>query len=185
MFDVETLDTESTAVVISAAITHFEFEDKCSYQEFVNKSCFVKFSIDEQITKYKRTKSEDTLLWWQKQSEIARKVSLVPSEEDLSVVDGIERLRKYINDHGGPNQTFWARGSLDQMSIDSLAKSANLPVLTAYNKWRDTRTAIDLIADTAKDGSCMIRNFNPDLHVIKHIPQNDCALDIMMLLYHV
>jgi hypothetical protein len=51
--------------------------------------------------------------------------------------------------------------------------------------WRDVRTAIDLLASESKGGYALIPGFNPDLHVVKHIPQNDCALDIMELLYHV
>jgi len=184
MFDVETLGTESNSVLLSAAIIHFDFDDQCSYSEFVDRACFVKFDMKEQVTKYKRVSVPDTIKWWEKQSEIPRKLALEPSKQDLAAIDGIEKLRYYIESNGGKEQIFWARGSLDQMVIDSLCRDVGVPVLAMYNKWRDVRTAVDFLSDKSKDGYCRIKNFNPDLHVIKHVPQNDCALDIMMMLYH-
>ena len=48
----------------------------------------------------------------------------------------------------------------------------------------DMRTAIDILAKDASGGYTKIPLFDPELHVVKHVPQNDCALDILMLLYH-
>ena len=180
LFDVETLGIESTSVILSAAITYFDFDEKKSYQEYVQDSCFVKFDRAEQES-LGRVVTPSTLEWWEKQAEIPRKVSLVPSKSDYSAIEGITTLKKYIDANGGNNQIIWARGSLDQMAIDSLCRAVDLEPLTRYNNWRDVRTAVDFLSSTASNGYCKIKNFNPDLHVIKHDPRNDCALDIMML----
>jgi len=185
MFDIETLGVESTSIVLSAAIIHFEFGDTRTFQELVDSACFVKFDVKEQKEEMNRVYSQGTIDWWKKQSEIARKTSLHPNPNiDVFAVAGIEKIRSYMMDHGGTNQIIWARGSLDQMAFDSLCYSAKIEPLVRFNKWRDVRTAVDLLASDASDGYCKIKNFNPDLHVIKHIPQQDCALDIMMLLHH-
>jgi hypothetical protein len=184
MFDVETLGTESNSVILSAALIHFEFDKVLTFQEYVDSACYVKFDQEEQINKG-RVIENDTVAWWKKQSELARKAALDLSPSiDVSSLEGIEKLRTYINEHGGPDQIFWMRGTLDQMVIDSLCKSVGVPVLTRFNKWRDVRTAIDILATDAKDGYCKIVGFNPDLHAIKHLPQHDCAVDILMLVSH-
>jgi hypothetical protein len=194
MFDIETLGTESTSVVLSAAITYFDFSDAIEdrstenlvseYNRYVMTSCFVKFNALEQRD-LGRVDTTGTKEWWIKQSQMARETSFYAKEDDLSAAAGIARINSYIDAHGGPNQIVWARGSLDQMCWDSLCRSAGQEPLVKYNMWRDVRTAIDLLASESKGGYAMIPGFDPDLYVVKHIPQNDCALDIMELLYHV
>jgi hypothetical protein len=183
MFDVETMDVESNAVVLSAAIIKFELDDKKSFQDYVKSACFVKFNVSEQVKEYKRSIAKDSVNWWKRQCEIAREVSFIPSADDVSAKQGIEILKKFIDDNGGPDTLFWMRGSLDQMVIDSLCRSVNREVLAVFNKWRDVRTAVDLMASNPKDGYSKIKNFNTDT-VLKHDPRQDCALDIMMLLHH-
>ena len=180
MFDIESAGIESTCVILSAAITYFDFDQKKSYRDYVNDSCFVKFNLQEQVD-MGRVIDKSTMEWWNKQADIPKQVSLVPSKSDCSAKEGISALRKYIEARGGNNQIIWARGSLDQMAIDSLCRAIDIEPLFMYNMWRDTRTAIDCIYNTAFNGYCKVKNFNADLEVIKHDPRNDCALDIMML----
>jgi len=194
MFDIETLGIESTSVVLSAAITYFDFGDKVfspdkdqmqsEYNRYAMTSCFVKFKTNDQLLGG-RIVDPDTVKWWSKQSELARKASLDPSEDDLDVVDGIRKIKSYINANGGNNQIIWARGSLDQMVFDSLCRSVGEEHAFMYNMWRDVRTAVDLLSSNSKGGYSVIPNFNPDLYVVKHIPQNDCSLDILQMLYYV
>ena len=180
MFDIETIGIESTSAILSAAIVRFDFDDKKSYADYVNDACFVKFDIQEQLN-MGRVSTKGTLDWWKKQADIPKQVSLVPSDNDVSAKEGLSILKKYIDDNGGNNQIIWARGSLDQMAIDSLSRDVDFEPLFMYNMWRDVRTAVDFLSSTAKNGYCKIKNFNPDLEVIKHDPRNDCALDILMM----
>jgi hypothetical protein len=184
MFDVETLGVESTSIVLSAAIIKFSFDDTRSFGELVESACVVKFDAKEQKQNMGRVYSQGTLDWWKKQSDLAKSVSFRPCAEDLPALEGIEKIRKYMNDNGGCNQIIWARGSLDQMVFDSLCYAAGAEPIARFNKWRDVRTAVDIIATESSDGYCKVKNFNADLSVIKHIPQHDCALDIMMLVHH-
>lgn len=178
IFDIETLGTESTSVVLSASVIEFEATEKYTYEELLSKALFVKFNVKEQIETYNRTVDKDAISWWKKQTEYAQSISLKPTSMDLSVIQGIQNLKDYID----PKQKIWARGSLDQMVIDSLCRSAKVESISQYNNWRDIRTAIDLLKDTANNGYCDIPNFNKQ-DVIKHHPTHDCAYDIMMLLY--
>jgi hypothetical protein len=183
MFDVETLGVESNTVILSAAIIHFNPEDNPSYDDLLNKALCVKFDSKDQVTRLKRSIDKNTLKWWNEQPEYVRKLAFVPSRMDVSAEEGIQQLTEYVDKYNGKEQTMWARGSLDQMAIDSLAKKLDVQPITGYNKWRDVRTAIDIMYGTT-NGYCKVEHPTfRDSMVSKHHPVHDCALDIMMLLY--
>jgi hypothetical protein len=185
MFDVETLGVESTTVILSAAIIKFDPTDTTlSYDDYISEALFVKFDVQEQVNKYKRTIDKSTIEWWSKQHDYVRKVSFHPSEEDdLTAIEGIKRIADYIDTPYNEN-TMWSRGSLDQMSIDSLCKVSGQELIAPYNNWRDIRTALDCLTETSKNGYCDLKiPFDRGSHVIKHHPTHDCAYDIMMLIH--
>ena len=129
--------------------------------------------------------TKSTLDWWGKQGSYQQKLSFVPdASRDMISENGIEAIRKYINQyHRGADpqtMTIWARGSLDQMAIDSLALKAGVERIAPFNRWRDVRTAVDLMTDS-KNGYCKVTDLDRD-EVAKHDPVHDCALDILMLL---
>ena len=80
-------------------------------------------------------------------------------------------------------QTMWARGSLDQMVIDNLARAVDLQPITGYNMWRDVRTAVDIMYGTTNGYVEVEKEGFQRAAVIKHHPVHDCALDIMQLMY--
>jgi hypothetical protein len=186
MFDIETLGVESTSVILSVGMVHFDVNGVYKYDDLIERGLFVKFSVKDQVENYNRTVDKSTIEWWGKQNDFARKTNFQPSKNDLTVIDGLGIINAYIEKHRkDKNETFWSRGSLDQVCIDSLCKSAGQELITFYNNWRDIRTAIDLLAVDAKNGYCSVKHptFVRD-DVCKHHPVHDCALDIFMLLYH-
>lgn len=184
VFDVETLGVESNAVVLSAALVHFDPEQKPDYQTMLDGACFVKFKAKDQIERLKRTVDIGTLEWWKNQHEYTRRVSFDPSGDDLTAEDGITVLHNYMNKFPNANkQTMWARGSLDQLVIDSLAVKVGMQQITGYNMWRDVRTAVDIMYGTT-NGYVEVEHPTFRRHeVIKHHPVHDCALDAMQLMY--
>ena len=74
LFDVETLGVESNAVVLSAALIHFDPEKRPTYQDLLDNACFVKFNAKEQLD-MGRTVSKSTLAWWKEQHEYVRKLA--------------------------------------------------------------------------------------------------------------
>lgn len=184
IFDIETLGVESNAVVLSAALIHFDPSKEPSYQDLLNDTCFVKFKAKDQVERLKRTVDLGTIEWWKNQHEYTRSVSFDSSKDDVLVEDGIAMLHNYMNKFPDSHkQTMWARGSLDQMAIDSLARKVDLQPITNYNMWRDVRTAVDILYGTI-NGYCEVDHPTFKRHeVIKHHPVHDCALDAMMLMY--
>jgi hypothetical protein len=182
VFDVETLDTNSHAVILSAGIIHIEDNTRPSYDEMVANGLFVKFNSKDQIDRLHRTVSKDTLAWWAKQHKSVRDVSMKPSPDDLSPEDGLAMLMKYVSKYPRTN-IVWTRGSLDQMVIDDLATQLDFNPIMEYNCYRDIRTAIDIFTGST-NGYCDVGYPGFDRAcVIKHHPVHDCALDGMQLLY--
>ena len=182
MFDIETLGTESSTVVLSAAITYFDGKEKLSYQNYLDKTLFVKFNATDQIKRLKRTVDKDTLEWWNKQAEYVRNQSIKPKPDDYLAEDGIDKIVQYMNKfENSKEQIMWARGSLDQVVIDSLCKGVDKPTITEYYNWRDVRTAIDILYGSS-NGYCEVDHpeFNREM-IPKHLPYHDCCLDVMML----
>ena len=183
VFDVETLGVESTAVVLSAALVHFDPVTEPTYQQLLDNSCFVKFKVMDQFA-LGRTSSKSTLEWWKEQHEYVRSVSFEPSKQDLSPVDGLKVLHAYMDRYDkNREQTMWARGSLDQMVIDSLAVRVDMQEISGYNMWRDVRTAVDIMYGTTNGYVEVEHPTFERYEVIKHHPVHDCALDAMQLMY--
>jgi len=183
MFDVETLGVDSNSVVLSAGLVHFEPGKNQSYQDLLDNACYVKFKAKEQID-MKRQVDLGTLEWWKNQHDYVRECALSPSKHDLTIQEAFAIMHAWLNKF--PNyqkQTMWARGSLDQMVIDNLARAVDSQPLTGYNMWRDVRTAVDILYGST-NGYCEI--VYPGFEraaCIKHHPVHDCALDAMMLMY--
>ena len=105
MFDVETLNAESTAVVLSASIIHFEVGQKYSYEDLLARALFVKFDAKEQIEKYKRSADKETIEWWSKQDPAAKEEAF-GTEGNVFESRTIERW--YAN-----NSRLWFRNEED------------------------------------------------------------------------
>ena len=184
IFDVETLGVESNSVILSCALIHFDPASKPSYQDLLDNAIFIKLNARDQIERLKRTVDAGTLEWWKNQHEYARNISLEQKVSDVTAEVALTQLHNYMN--GIPTsreQTMWARGSLDQMAIDSLAKKLDMQPITGYNMWRDVRTAVDMLYGTT-NGYVEVDHPTFERHnVIKHHPVHDCALDAMQLLY--
>lgn len=184
-FDIETLGIESNSIVLSAAIIYFDLDERPTLKELIDRALFVKFDAVEQ-KKAGRSITPSTLTWWKEQHEYIRKLSFAPRDDDYSMVDGINELRKYVKKYGnGKSDMMWARGGLDQMAIESLARTAGVESFHDYNAWMDIRTALRCLK-----GNCNDRGYVhlPDTimesyEVTKHHPRDDSALDIMMILH--
>jgi len=178
MYDIESLDVESTSVILSLAAVYFDPDEIVSYNELLDRALFVKFDVTEQITKYKRTISQSTAEWWRKQAEIPQVTSLIPSKDDVSAEQGLSLMSNYYKGNG--KGIVWARGALDQLATESLYRKIGRDPFCMFNMWRDVRTAVDLLYDTST-GYRNIDGFDPSHSVIKHHPVHDCAYDILML----
>ena len=184
MFDVETLGTESNSVILSMACIYFRPEDKPTYQQLKESAFFVKFSVREQVENYGRKINRGTIDWWEKQCLNVKNWSYIPDKNDESLSEGITKFHDWVNSKNDKDCWVWARGSLDDIILQAVERQLKKESIFSYSRWRDARTAIDLLT-TSKNGYCEVDHpeFVYERDVTKHIPIDDCALDIMMLLY--
>ncbi len=190
VLDIESGGVESTSAVLSVALVYINLDNENTWESMYGNSLFVKLKLKEQIEKYNRTIDKDTIAWWNKQCEIVKKTSFIPSSRDLSAITAIGVLRRYINEQSTnpKRETVWVRGSLDSVALDSLCRAVGEEPLFPWWNYRDVRTYVDLSATEPVRGYCDIdtekypgtwdRNV-----VMKHCPVDDICLDAMMLLY--
>lgn len=184
VFDVETFGKNTDAVVLSMACIYFDPVKKTTPQEMLDNAFFCKFNVEYQMRILKRSVTKSSMEWWKKQSQIARDKSIKPSPNDLKLEEGVELMRQWAKPlDTNKNDYVWARGNLDQLILDGLEEEYGIEPVFYYNRWRDVRTAIDLMTGST-NGYCDVDypGFNASM-IIKHDPVQDCLLDAMMLLY--
>lgn len=184
IFDVETLSKKSEAVILSLSCIYFEPNEEPSPQELRDSAFFVKFDVEDQVKRLNRKINKSTVDWWKKQCENVRKVSLYPSDRDVKFEEGHMLFSEWVKTKRDNECWVWARGTLDQLVLDDIEEQLDLSPIFQYNRWRDVRTAVDFLYNT-KNGYVDVNyeGFDPELHITKHNPIDDCVLDAMMLMY--
>lgn len=137
--------------------------------------------MKEQLQKFHRTTSKETISWWKSQSDEVKQVSLFPLATDMHLVDGLLKIKDYVDSHEG-ERIVWVRGTLDQITFNSLCKSAGVAPIFPFKNYMEVRTAINLLKDSAKRGYCSVPNFDFSI-VKKHNPIHDISYDVMQILY--
>ena len=187
MFDIETLGVASDSVVLSMACIHFDPRTNPTYKELKESAFFVKLDAKDQVNRLGRKVDKKTVEWWGKQCLNVKTKSLTPCKDDILVEDALSMLRTWVKERDDGKCYVWARGSMDETVLQGLERNVtgtkDDPIFP-YNRWRDVRTAIDFLTGNY-NGYCQVDHpdFNYDIDVTKHDPVDDCALDIMMLIY--
>jgi len=200
MFDVETLGVESSAVVLSMACIAFDFDEYSKYgndpyeyyQVLLERALFVKFQVKEQF-RSGRTSDKGTMEFWADQDPEARKKSFNPdATRDVEAALGLKKLFWYTATEMGVDSessivtipqgyTFWQRGGLDQIMLDSLCITSGVNKFINFWDWMDVRTMLAITKDTVVRGYATVPGFDFRNKVVKHDPVHDCAYDILMM----
>jgi len=187
VLDLETLDTESTSVILSAALVYFEVKLPFTVAELKQQSICVKFDVADQRTNYKRTVSKDTLTWWSKQSRESQIKSLLPSSADLSAEDGLDALADFFHSHGATKNSYiYSRGSFDNIILESLNRAVGNKPLVHFANYRDTRTFISVMYPAAVNNyvevdKTLCTDYD-EAAFVHHDPVSDVIKDICMML---
>lgn len=185
-FDIETLDLESTAIILSIGAVYYDGVSNLTYQGLIDSSIFVKLDVREQVKNLGRTKNRDTMDWWAKQSSEAKRISLLPSDTDVSAGDALDIVTRWFKTKPDyKNDVIWSRGHLDQMCIESLMRVTGKSPFISHASWRETRTAIECMYEKSKNGyvavdTSLISDYDEN-RVIRHHPVHDATNDMCML----
>ena len=183
IFDFETLSQDQRHGVVTAfAILSFSedryIKNPYTYEELLGEAKYIKFDVAEQVAKYNRTMSKDTLDWWAGQSEAAR-VHIKPSKDDVS----IDKLYQFIvsNCDIANNKKFYTRGNtFDPIFLDGLMIDTGNPSPFHWGRVRDTRSMIEGMSF----GMNLKNSFMPgelESKFVKHDPCHDIAMDVMRM----
>jgi hypothetical protein len=177
VIDTETLGLKEHAVVTSFAAVQFTFEGDETYDTIVKGGYFCKFKIAEQIKSGRQT-TQSTLDFWKSQPEEAKVNSVIPSKNDVTLVDGLTGFVQYLKNspYEWKKSYLWARGpAFDFPKVEDLFDDAGIKVPFNTFRQRDIRTAIDILAG-ADNGNYDLKAGQPK-GFVKHHALHDAALD--------
>ena len=182
MFDLETLDTKPSAVVLSVGAVVWEtaYHHDTEEREYEIKERFLRvLDIQEQVDRH-RTVSQSTLLWWQRQDPTAQREAFNAERQSVvSVLDELRQLtdRYFTQESGyGGITRFWASPATFDFPIwDDLAMTFHSFVPWKYNQKYDVRTVVQEANLSAKS------HVDASLTGIPHTPVYDCEWQISLL----
>lgn len=132
MLDLETLGTNSNAPIVSIGAVWFDLER-------LGTSFYVVLDLEEQVNYLRRKIDPKTIQWWMTQSEEARKVFAVETED---VYEGLEKFEQFV---GTSNPNIWGNGSdFDNILLGNLYDSLGYKKPWSYSKNRCYRTLKNL-----------------------------------------
>lgn len=143
MVDIETLDTEPTALVLSVGAVKFD--------PYTNETPFEKIvwypALEEQLT-LGRTISDSTLEWWSKQNpEILERA--LTDEDRITLNDFFKSFNRYLV---GMDK-IWCQGpQFDMVILEDLYRKASHHVSWQFWQIADSRTLFNIMPrDPRKD----------------------------------
>ena len=183
IYDFETLSQDQQrGVVISLAILSYTesrfVSDPYTYEELLDNCKKIKFNVEEQVKKYNRTISKETVAWWQQQNKEAQK-QLAPSSEDVS----IDNLYQFLVDNidlQNHQKAFTRGNTFDPIFMDSVLAQCGKVNPMHWGSIRDTRSFIDGLSYGAK----LSNKFIPEgleSKFVPHDPCHDIVMDVMRM----
>lgn len=177
--DTETLGLRENTVVLSLGVAAFQMKQGASndFERYIERGFHVKFNVKDQLLNWKRTTDQSTIDWWKQQEPVAQKI-LKPSEEDVSMEEGLLLFNDWIKTSGydWKKSYVWSRGTyFDFPKIEHMYFQSG--VKCGFNTWkiRDTRTFIDILTGS-ENGAYEPRGGFPKSFV-KHDALHDAAMD--------
>ncbi|WP_221072829.1 3'-5' exonuclease [Vibrio alfacsensis] len=182
--DLETLDTETTAKILSIGVVPWNPGEQVSFQELCERESSLYIKID-QASFYAFpafTESAGTIEFWDKQGEQARHV-LEPDVNDVLIEKALEQLKAHLKQWVEPLRRdqglVFCRGyDFDGGILEHAFQQCGITPPWGYNRFRCVRTVIDTIANT-RNG--YVTGAEPE-GFIKHHALHDAAMDTLTVL---
>jgi hypothetical protein len=182
IFDFETLSTNpADGVAVSMAMLNFypgRFSTMpYSYEDLLDKTHFIKLNVDDQVKNHNRKIMKNTLEWWSKQGDEAKKqIQPLPNDQKISDLYAFFVVNKATN----LEKIFTRRNTFDPIFMLSLMRATNNP--DPYDWWivRDTISYIEGLSH----GVEMRNDFVPEGlkdKFVKHDPRHDIVMDVMRM----
>ena len=140
MLDLETLDTTSSAVVISIGAVAFD-----PHTNELGDRFYVETVEDTEAQQARgRTISGDTVRWWMQQDVLAKRVFATPPPdgvERVSTLEALSRFGLFVAANGDRDVELWGNGAdFDNVVLGSLYDAFGLSKPWSYSRNRCYRT---------------------------------------------
>lgn len=176
MFDLETLDTTPSAIVLSVGAVIWETSADATgalYWTPVDRFYRI-LDIQPQADK-KRTVSESTILWWQRQDPTAQAEAFNPVRQPVTKT--LRDFCNFVNHRAYDINAFWANPATFDFPIwEDLALTFSDYVPWSYRQKYDVRTVVREAGYSAKDHVPTI-----PIDGLPHMPVYDCEWQIDLL----
>lgn len=144
MLDLETLDTASSAVVLSIGAVAFDPRTNALGDEF-----YVEMTEDIAAQQVRgRTISGDTVRWWMQQDASAKRVFSIPPPngvERVNTFEALARFNLFVAANGDRDVELWGNGAdFDNVILGSLYDAFGLDKPWSYSRNRCYRTMKNL-----------------------------------------
>lgn len=184
IFDLETLDKVPSAIVLSLGVTSGNWDD-ISFDGLLEHGEEHFFKAKEQQVKYERTLSTDTVQWWAKQQEDAKRIFKAKNKKSISELPTLlwEYVKKNNLKKGG--QVLTRGNHFDVPIINDIFQQFNMPECFPWWMIRDVRSIIDTIYGTCNgyppNKSLFLSEMREDHELVKHNALHDTIIDVIML----
>lgn len=185
MFDLETLDTKPSAVVLSVGAVVWKTKRDLTTHSFplrweIEDRFYRVLDIEEQLD-HKRTVSQSTLFWWMSQDATARSEAFAVNRQPVTnVLNGLVVFaNKFTNPHTGKPalNRFWANPATFDFPIwEDLALTFGRFVPWTYRQRYDVRTAVTEASYSVRD-----HVETQPIYGVRHMPVYDCEWQIDLL----
>lgn len=186
IIDFETLGQTDDAVLLSVGVLIIDPEildpenPQKTFDDLVESGLYVKIDATNQVKKYNRRVSKETVDWWSKQGPEAKAV-LARSVDDVDLINVAGLIESYLKANNF-NGHLWSRGMIDGRWLQSMCSCTNTDVPSApWWTHRDVRTCIDVLCGTTRGYLPKSHSFGPN-GFIAHNPVHDCARDVIQMM---
>jgi hypothetical protein len=138
MIDLETLDVQPTAAILTIGAVKFNPKITTSVDDLREKTLLLRLDLDAQF-ELGFTYSDDTINWWADQPKEVKDAAFYGDR--ISLQDGLDKLHSFVWN----SDRFWSQGSFDYVILEHLYRK--MQRTPAWNYWqvRDSRTLFDFI----------------------------------------
>lgn len=137
MFDLETLDTKPTAVILSLGAVKFDPARLGVAADAPRLK--MRIDIDAQSV-FGRTISDSTMEWWSKQDPAIQEEAFSDTDR-IPLEEALDQFHKFVWN----SERVWSQGSFDVNIMENLYGMLNRPLAWQYWQVRDSRTLFDFV----------------------------------------
>lgn len=178
--DMETLGTRENSIVMSIGTLFVpDSEPKTTPSELkIKYGKLYILDIEDEERSYGRTIDMATIKWWLNQNPECLKEQL-ENKYSVTMEKAIDEILLDLHNNDffsrRVDNFIWSRGLFEAKLWENMTNDLERNQKIMYWRWRDTRTACDIVGNSPNGGIDRIEGLNP------HNPLDDCVLDYIRL----